>query len=246
MNPIGIIGGTGLTRLARLAGQDSELVPTPYGAPSAALVRGLVGGREVVFLARHGSPHRIPPHRVNYRANLWALRAAGVRRIIAVAAVGGITEGMDDGRVIIPDQVIDYTYGRAHTFFEEDLEEVVHVDFTEPYTPALRRELIAAARELGLDAAETGTYAATQGPRLESAAEVDRLERDGCHIVGMTAMPEAALARELELEYASVAVVANRAAGRADGEITMDRIEATLVAGMERVGRLLETVLPRL
>lgn len=246
MNPIGIIGGTGLTRLSRLAGQDSELVPTPYGDPSAALVHGAVGGREVVFLARHGSPHRIPPHRVNYRANIWALRAAGVRRIIAVAAVGGITEGMDDGRVIIPDQVIDYTYGRAHTFFEEDLEEVVHVDFTEPYAPALRRGLIAAARELGLDAAETGTYAATQGPRLESAAEVDRLERDGCHIVGMTAMPEAALARELELEYASVAVVANRAAGRADGEITMARIEATLVAGMERVGRLLEIVLPRL
>lgn len=246
MKPIGIIGGTGLTRLANIQITGHETLETPFGTPSAPLVRGRIAGREVLFLARHGDPHRIPPHKVNYRANIWALREAGVERIVAVAAVGGIIEGMDDGRVAIPDQIIDYTYGRSQTFFEEDLEEVVHIDFTDPYTPALRSLLIEGARELELGAAEHATYAATQGPRLETAAEVDRLERDGCHIVGMTGMPEAALARELGLEYGALAVVANRAAGRAPGEITMEQIEATLVAGMERVARLLEWALPRL
>jgi 5'-deoxy-5'-methylthioadenosine phosphorylase len=239
MSDIGVIGGTGV----RGFGPQRSLgeVDTPYGAPSAALARCELGGKEVTFLARHGDPHRIPPHRVNYRANLWALQRAGVRRIIAVAAVGGITRAMHAGRLVIPSQIIDYTHSREATFFDSE-EDLRHIDFTYPYCAKLREALIEASRGLALGVAEIGTYAATQGPRLETAAEIDRLERDGCDIVGMTGMPEAALARELELRYATVAVVANPAAGRGDGEISMQQIEATLSQGMQLVQRLLHRV----
>lgn len=243
---VAIIGGTGLTSLDTLNITHRETQSTPYGDPSGLMIHGEWGGRTVVFLARHGQHHTLPPHRINYRANLWALHRIGVRQVIAVAAVGGIRDDMAPGVLAFPDQIVDYTWGRHCTFFEDNLSHVTHIDFTEPYSPELRARLIEAARALGLDARESCTYAAAQGPRLETAAEIRRMERDGCDIVGMTGMPEAALARELGLRYATCAVVANRAAGKAPGEITMAEIERNLAGGMGRVKTLLARVIPTL
>lgn len=243
MTVYGIIGGTGLTQLEGLALKDSLDLETPYGKASADILRGAFGGREVLFLARHGHPHRIPPHQVNYRANLWALREAGAGAIIAVNAVGGIHRDMGSGQLCVPHQVIDYTWGRAHTYFEDDLEQVRHVDFSYPYDEALRLKLIQALLAEGYPHSAFGVYAATQGPRLESAAEIARLERDGCDIVGMTGMPEAALARELDLPYACLALVVNPAAGKSDEIITMAEIERVLAGGMGKVKAILGKVL---
>ena len=240
---LAIIGGTGLTSLDGLEIDRSEVVDTPWGEPSAPIVHGNLAGRAVAFLARHGSPHRIPPHKVNYRASIWALKQIGIERIVAVAAVGGIHPAFAPASIAVPDQIIDYTWSRGHTFFEDDLEDVVHVDFTEPYCPELRAALIQAAGDAGVEALDWGTYAACQGPRLESAAEIDRLERDGCHLVGMTGMPEASLAREAELRYAHIAVVVNPAAGRGDGSITMEEIQKNVDVGMQSVHALLESFL---
>lgn len=237
---LAIIGGTGLTSLDNLTITRRQVIKTPYGEPSAPLTFGDICGTGVVFLARHGHGHTIPPHRVNYRANLWALKKIGVRNVIAVNAVGAIHPDMGPGRLVIPDQVIDYTSDRGHTFFETGLEQVVHIDFTEPYCEQQRQLLLEAGRLADIGLYAGGTYGATQGPRLESAAEIDRLARDGCDLVGMTGMPETALARELELCYASVAVVANLAAGRGEGIITMEEIEATIGRAMGEVRRLLE------
>jgi 5'-deoxy-5'-methylthioadenosine phosphorylase len=239
VNGLAVIGGSGLIELAGLRIVRRDTVDTPWGRPSAPLCHGLLEGIAITFLARHGVPHAIPPHRVNYRANIWALHQAGIGRIVAVAAVGGIRSGLDSGAVVVPDQIVDYTWGRAHTFFEDDLEHVTHVDFTSPYCAQLRAGLLEAARRAGIDAADGGTYAATQGPRLESAAEIDRLERDGCDLVGMTGMPEAALARELGMSYAHCAVVSNRAAGRSAEALTMDVIRSNLASGVAGVQRLL-------
>ena len=236
---IGVIGGSGLTRLRALEIDCQEVVVTPYGDPSAPFTLGRLNGRAVVFLPRHGSGHTIPPHRVNYRANLWALRELGVQRVIGVAAVGGITPPMSPGRLCIPDQVIDYTWGREHTLYNDDLDQVTHIDFTRPYCETLRQVLIEAAGAAGVLLQPGGTYGATQGPRLESAAEIDRMQRDGCDLVGMTGMPETSLAKELGLCYASCAVVVNWAAGRGEGPITMEEIETHLGSGMEQVLRLL-------
>lgn len=240
MAGLAIIGGTGLTSLEGLEIVRREVVNTPWGEPSGAITHGALAAWDVMFLPRHGNTHRIPPHKVNYRANMWALKQVGAQQIIAVAAVGGIDAQLNPGRLVFPDQIVDYTWSRGHTFFEDDLAEVVHVDFTEPYTQALRERLIRAARDAGLDAKESGTYGATQGPRLESAAEIDRMERDGCDIVGMTGMPEAALARELALEYATCAVVSNRAAGRGEATVELADIKANLAVGMRSVRSLLE------
>lgn len=246
MSELAIIGGTGLTSLEGLEIVRREVVHTPYGEPSGPLAHGVLNDREIVFLPRHGATHTIPPHMVNYRANLWALKHIGVRRIIAVAAVGGIHAEMRPTRLAFPDQIIDYTYSRGHTFFEDGLDHVTHIDFTHPYCGELRELLIRAADNAGLDAWERGTYGATQGPRLETTAEIDRMERDGCDMVGMTGMPEAALARELELCYATCAVSANWAAGRSDHEITMEEIGENLHVGMDRVRTLLRAVMPLL
>ncbi|QDX80791.1 5'-methylthioadenosine phosphorylase [Denitratisoma sp. DHT3] len=233
---LAIIGGSGLTQLANLDVSHREVVRTPFGDPSGALTFGRIGGQSVVFLARHGYGHTIPPHMVNYRANLWALKEAKAGRIVSVASVGGIRQDLVPGSLVIPHQIIDYTWGRSSTFFESGVSQVVHVDFTYPYDEALRAELLRAAEAAGETILEGAVYAATQGPRLETAAEVDRLERDGADIVGMTGMPEAVLARELELPYAAICVVANWAAGRADSRdgIRFDHIEAILQAAMIR------------
>lgn len=243
---VAIIGGTGLTSLKHLEITRREVVHTPYGEPSGIITHGRLHGREVMFLPRHGYNHTIPPHRVNYRANLWALSHLGVDRLVAVAAVGGISDEMIPGRIAVPDQIIDYTWGRGHTFFEDDLTHVTHVDFTHPYDQGLRDLMITSARAADLDAVERGTYGATQGPRLETAAEIRKLRQDGCDLVGMTGMPEAALAREQKIAYASCAVVVNWAAGLQTEIITMDEIEYNLKGGMDKVRLLLGEFIPRL
>ncbi|MEN9424439.1 MAG: hypothetical protein RL122_1822 [Pseudomonadota bacterium] len=237
-----VIGGTGLTEIEGLEVIHREVVHTPYGEPSGPVTHGMIAGKRIVFLARHGYTHNIPPHKVNYRANLWALKSLGVEKVVAMAAVGGITPEMKPTRLVIPDQIIDYTYGRPHTFFEEGLTDVTHIDFSWPYCPEVRNALLAAAECAQLDVVSRGTYAATQGPRLETVAEIARLERDGCDLVGMTAMPEASLARELELCYASCAVVANWAAGKDSAEITMAEIQENLLVGMANARALLRAL----
>lgn len=240
MSKLAIIGGTGLTQLADLKIVKREQLNTPYGAPSAEFITGQLDDKEVIFLARHGNPHRFAPHKINYRANIWGLKQLGVEQIIAVAAVGGISEKMGPAHIAIPDQIIDYSYGREHTFFDNDQEGVTHIDFTYPYSQKLRSRLITAAAQAQLKISPLGTYGCTQGPRLESAAEIKRMEQDGCDLVGMTGMPEAALAKELNIDYAAIAVVANWAAGKTEGEITMAEIEQHLHKGMADTALLLK------
>jgi 5'-deoxy-5'-methylthioadenosine phosphorylase len=247
MTTVAIIGGSGLTNLKNLKITRREVIRTIYGEPSAPMVYGQLSGREAVFLPRHGPGHTIPPHEVNYRANIWALKQTGVTKVIAVNAVGGIAPGfLEAGTVVIPNQIIDYTHGRAHTFFGSEHNKVTHVDFTDPYCEELRQILIEAASRAKLNAVGHGAYGATQGPRFESAAEIRRMERDGADIVGMTGMPEAGLARELELCYASIAVVVNPAAGKTNGAISLKEIEKNLETGMAKVRLLLEQAIPLL
>lgn len=230
-----LIGGTGLTQYPGLTISHEKNVETDLGQTSSPLVFGELFGKPVVFLARHGHPHKLPPHKVNYRANLLALKQAGVSEIIAVNAVGGITEGMDAQAICIPDQIIDYTHGREDTFFDGVYKPLDHVDFTHPYDPVLSEKLYKAAQSKNIDVQKGGVYAATQGPRLETIAEINRLEKDGCDVVGMTGMPEAVLARELNIAYASLSLVVNKAAGKSDELITMDDIRNVLDQGMHRV-----------
>jgi len=239
---LAVIGGSGLSKLATLEVTQRKAVRTPYGEPSGALTFGRIRGKDLVFLARHGYGHTVAPHEVNYRANLWALKEQQVEGVISVASVGGIRADLGPGRLLVPHQIIDYTWGRHATYFEGTGTPVTHIDFTEPYTQALRRRILAGAQACGESIVDGGVYAATQGPRLESAAEINRLERDGADIVGMTGMPEAALARELGLDYAAIAVSANYAAGRSDSAqaIALDRIEAVLGEAMGRVRRIIE------
>ncbi len=239
MTKLAIIGGSGFAQLEELDITQRRTVSTPFGQPSESLTYGKFGGRELVFLPRHGAEHSLPPHQINYRANIWVLKHIGVEHIVAMGAVGGIRKDMAPGCIAIPDQIIDYTWGRAHTYFDQDESQVTHVDFTDPYSEALREQLIAAGKSAGVEPVLDGTYGATQGPRLETTMEINRMERDGCDIVGMTGMPEAALARELDLRYACCAVVANWAAGRGDGPIAWEEIEANLGQGMDKAKKLL-------
>lgn len=242
---IAIIGGTGLGALGAFVQMQAEATNTPYGHGSSALLKGRLADMPVTFLARHGSPHRLLPHEVNYRANLHALAESGCDAILSVNAVGGIRRDMAAGDVVIPHQIVDYTYGREHTFGGEG--SVLHVDMTEPYEAKLRAALIAAAaRTDGVTVHEEGVYGCTQGPRLETSAEIDRMERDGCDVVGMTAMPEAALARELEIAYGAACLVVNLAAGRAPGRITLKEIEAVTARGMVQMEALLTSALESL
>jgi 5'-methylthioadenosine phosphorylase len=244
---LAIIGGSGLTRLSTLSVAHREVVRTPYGEPSSALLFGQIAGRDAIFLARHGHGHTIPPHRVNYRANLWALQHRGATAVLAVASVGAIG-GAGPGDLVLPHQLIDYTHDRETTFFDGGDQRVVHVDFTHPYSPELRARCLAAGRSAGIPVIDGGVYGAVSGPRLETAAEIDRMERDGATLVGMTGMPEAALARELELAYAAIAVVVNHAAGRGDSsqQVSMEGIAKVLEGAMARVRTLLEHVTPLL
>lgn len=241
---LAIIGGTGLSQLANLEMQRRQVVRTPYGDPSGALTFGTIHGREVVFLARHGYGHTIPPHKVNYRANIWALQEAKAQYVVSLASVGGIRADLGPGTLAVPAQIIDYTWGRENTFFSGVDRSVVHIDFTHPYCETLRGQLLRAAEQASEPIFAGGTYAATQGPRLETAAEIDRLERDGADMVGMTGMPEAALARELGLCYAALAIVVNHAAGRAASAagVQMNDINAVSRRIVTRVHRILDAL----
>jgi 5'-methylthioinosine phosphorylase len=242
---LAIIGGTGLTRLSTLAVKHREVIRTPYGEPSAALIFGELAGHRAIFLARHGQGHTIPPHRVNYRANLWALKEQGASAVLAVASVGGIRDVMP-GDLVLPHQLIDYTAGRAHTFFDGGDQQVVHADFTHPYSERLRALCLAGARGGKIALRDGGVYGAVSGPRLETAAEIDRMDRDGATMVGMTGMPETGLARELGIDYASVCVVVNHAAGRGDsvGHVSMEKIANVLESAMDQVRALIQHIVP--
>lgn len=239
---LGIIGGSGLTQLANLEITRRQVVRTPYGDPSGPLTFGHIKDHDVVFLARHGYGHTLAPHEINYRANMWALHDQGVTNVLSVASVGGIPDAYAPGTLVIPDQIIDYTYGRKASYFEGNDAPVTHIDFTEPYCEKMRRLCMQAADLAGETYFDSGVYAATQGPRLETKAEVNRLERDGATMVGMTGMPEAALARELGLCYAAIGVVVNYAAGRGNSvhAIQFEEIGRELERSMHRVRAILE------
>lgn len=233
---LAVIGGTGVYRLADLQDVDTREVDTRFGKPSGPIRIGSLLGQRVAFLARHGEGHSVPPHLINYRANLAALQAIGATRVLALNTVGGIGDDFGPRVLACPDQLIDYTWGRISTICEADAVgsgggEVLHVDFGEPYTGLLRHKIIAAARVTGVSLIGHGCYGATQGPRLETRAEIARMRRDGCDLVGMTGMPEAALARELGMDYACLAIVANWAAGCGTGEeITMAEVLSNVEA----------------
>lgn len=241
---LAIIGGTGMTQLACLEISHRQIIRTPYGEPSGPLTFGRIRNHEIVFLARHGYGHNIPPHVVNYRANLWALQSLQPTRVVSVASVGGIRADFTPGMIVVPDQIIDYTHSRKFTYFDGIDRPITHIDFTEPYCPVTRGRLLEAAKKANEKIIDGGVYAATQGPRLETAAEINRLERDGADMVGMTGMPEAALAKELGLCYAPLAVVANYAAGRGTSEhiIRLEDVHAVLEEAMIRVRNILEHV----
>jgi 5'-methylthioinosine phosphorylase len=239
---LAIIGGTGVYALAELADVRAELPETRYGMPSGPIRIGTYGRRRVAFLARHGEGHSVPPHRINYRPNLAALQLVGARRVLALNTVGGITAPCPPRALVCPDQLIDYTWGRVSTLCEEPGTPVLHVDFGDPYTGALRRELLDAARATGVAVVDGGCDGATQGPRVENRAEIARMRREGCDLVGMTGMPEAAIARELGLDYACLAIVANWAAGAGpdpDETITLDDVLANVAAATDGVARIL-------
>ena len=219
---------------------------TPYGTPSSPVLWLSFGDHRIPCISRHGEQQSIPPHGVNYRANLWILQQHGVRRCLALSAVGAIERDLRPGELAVPEQLIDYTWGREHSYCDGRRDGLQHVDFTEPFDPVLRDRIAAAARSAGCGI-RSGVYGVTQGPRLETAAEVDRLERDGCTLVGMTAMPEAALARELDIRYAICALAVNRAAGRGSGEAGIhEQIERFAAEGLERLSAVLERLIPDL
>ncbi len=249
MNPtpsLAVIGGTGLYALADLQDVETHQPVTRYGALSGPVRVGTLDGRRVAFLARHGEGHSVPPHQVNYRANLAALQALGATRVLALNTVGGITERFGPRVLACPDQLIDYTWGRVSTLCEEPGTEVLHVDFGDPYTPSLRHRVLDAAQVAGVALVDGGCYGATQGPRLETKAEIARLRRDGCDLVGMTGMPEAGLARELGLDYACLAIVANWAAGAGpdpDETITLQDVLDNVAAASAGVPALVSALL---
>lgn len=240
-----IIGGSGLAKLSALKNPRRQVMRSPYGEPSGAMTFGTLAGRAVVFLARHGYGHTIAPHEINYRANIWALRELAVEGVFSVATVGGIRADLAPATLVVPDQIIDYTHSRKSTFFEGAEARVTHVDFTQPYSARLRTMLLNAAAAAGEPIVDGATYACTQGPRLETAAEIERIARDGGDMVGMTGMPEAALAREAGLEYAALGVVVNHAAGRGDSarEIRLDTLETVMRETVTRAVHILEQML---
>jgi 5'-methylthioinosine phosphorylase len=244
MTMLAIIGGTGLTSLDGLNITEKKTVTTPFGEPSSDLLIGEFQDKPVIFLPRHGQQHSIPPHKINYRANIWALHSLGVSKVVAVAAVGGIRQDMAPGVLAVPDQIIDYTYDREHSFFSDDFSSDKHIDFTFPYDETLRQQILRAATVQNVSIVNDGTYGAVQGPRLETAAEIKRMAQDGCSLVGMTGMPEASLARELGMAYATIALSANWAAGLSDSIITMTEIEQTVADGISRIKKILSALIP--
>lgn len=237
---LAIIGGSGLDKIDNLENITQHKLDTPYGKPSAAFIRGHLADKSIIFLARHGNSHNIAPNKINYRANIWGLKQLGVDKIIAVAAVGGITKNMPPKSIVLPDQIIDYSYNREQSFFDGNIEPIKHIDFSYPYNKSLRLALARAADSVDIKITAEGVYGCCQGPRLETAAEIKRMQKDGCNLVGMTAMPEAVLAREIGINYATCAVVTNWAAGITATAITMETIIKNLNTGIENVKKILE------
>ena len=238
MPDIGVIAGSGVYNIPDFEIIDSVKVSTPYGEPSDIYRIGRVAGKEIVFLPRHGSLHHIPPHRINYRANIWGFRELGVSRMLSVGATGGISKRMKPGSIVVLDQIIDMTSSRDATFYDED--EVVHVDFTEPFCPDLRRGLMSAAADAEIGIVKRGTYIAVNGPRLETAAEIRAYAKLGAHVVGMTGMPETGLARELEICFAGLAVVTNAAAGISEGKLSATEVVEAMRSATERIRIMLK------
>jgi len=237
-----VIGGTQITRLPNMESVRQERVSTPYGNPSGAISIGFVGGREIAFLPRHGDPHALAPHKINYQANIWALKEIGVKHILSIATSGGIRDAFGPSELVVPDQIIDYTHGRQETYFDgTGGEPVRHIDFTQPYSQRVRQRIIDAAASVGEKVHDGGCYGCFNGPRLETAAEIRRLKNDGCDLVGQTGMPEAALARELGLHYAAICPIVNHAAGMGSSkhEISREELTATRLAALERVVKIL-------
>ena len=237
-NSLAIIGGSGIDNIASWQLKGKRRGETDFGEPSAEIEIYACGRCDFYFLPRHGRPHRIAPHCINYRANLRMLQQLGVKRIVAINSVGGITASA--GALLVPDLIIDYTYGREHTFYTGEIGPVQHIDFTEPYSRRLRGDLLAAARRADIDIIDGGVYAATQGPRLESAAEIRRFERDGCDIVGMTGMPEAALARELDIDYVALCIVVNAAAGKNEEVLSVAAMQKVMTSALTNIEKLLD------
>ncbi len=247
MTTIAIIGGSALPRLEGFEELSRQTVDTPYGPPSSPIVAGKFADQEVYFLDRHGLERCTAPHKINYRANFWALEQLGVKNILGTSIVGGIRSDMTPGHFVFPDQLIDYTVNRPSSFYEDEFGFHRHIDFTYPYCPVLHDILVNCAQILGLDFSDDATYGVTQGPRFETVAEVNRLEKDGCDVVGMTAMPEAVLARELDIGYATIGIVGTKAAGRSDGlHVSIDEITSVVEASMEQMYRLFALLLKQL
>ena len=242
---IGVIGGTGLRKIDGLNITREQFVDTPYGKPSDKVLVGKLDDCDVAFIARHGEGHTIPPHLINYRANIYALETLGVKAIFGIATVGSIPNAIKPGSIVLPHQIIDYTYGRDHTFFDGIRNSVSHIDFTNPYNSQLRKLLCNKTSLENINFVTEGVYAAVQGPRLETAAEIDKYEKDGATIVGMTGMPEASLAKEIDLPYAAICPVANFAAGRASSKdgITHEEINKQSEVMSINVSKYLKVVI---
>lgn len=238
MPEFGIISGSGLYDVPGLEITDSVKVSTPYGEPSDVYRVGSISGKEIAFLPRHGAMHHIPPHRINYRANMWGFRELGIKKIITIGAAGGITTNMKPGSITFPDQIIDFTRGRASTFYDEN--EVVHIDFTNPFCPDLREHIMGAARKAGIDVITAGTYVCTNGPRLETSAEIKAYLQLGADMVGMTSMPEAALARELEICLTGLYVITNHAAGIKTDKLTVREVVETMGVSTEKIKSIIK------
>ncbi|GJM10413.1 MAG: putative S-methyl-5'-thioinosine phosphorylase [Lysobacteraceae bacterium] len=239
MIDLGIIGGTGASLPDDFIVARKVAGGGRYGEPSAPLTVGSWHGRKVAWVSRHGGEVTIAPHNVNYRANIWALHKLKCKKVIALNSVGGITSGFGPLAIATPKQLIDYTWGRSSSFSDVPGESVQHIDFSHPYDETLRHQLLHAGQATGVELVDGGVYAATQGPRLETVAEIARLERDGCDIVGMTGMPEAYLAREVGIAYASLAMVANWAAGKAAGPVDIEDIYTSMALMRERCWQVL-------
>lgn len=243
---LAIISRTGFERMPIFTEHSRKVVSTPYGEPSSPLIIGEIFNYPIVFLSRHGEDHKMAPHCINYRANIHALKQIGIKQVIALATVGGISPSATPGQVVIPNQIIDYTWGRKQTFYDGSKPtqylptSLEHIDFTQPYHQELREKILKAAKLSKVSVVPSAVYAVTQGPRLESAAEIDRLEKEGADIVGMTGMPEASLAKEIDIDYATMALVVNAAMGRGTEEITMQLIHQNLQQASEKVLSILK------
>ncbi|SFB82926.1 5'-methylthioadenosine phosphorylase [Marinospirillum celere] len=240
---LAIIGGTGLTQMPGVEVLAEHSATTPLGEASSPVIEARLQGQRLLFLARHGHPHQLPPHKINYRANLLALKAAGATQILAINAVGGLDPKQGLASLVLPHQIIDYTWGRESTFYDGDYLPLEHIDFTHPYSVELSERLLAAAQQAGVQLYQGGVYGATQGPRLETAAEIRRMAQDGCTLVGMTGMPEAALAKELAFPYACLAIIVNPAAGLGEEEITLQQMQGALSQGVDQVMTLINALL---